>query len=130
MLGDPEYSSLYPVGDTAPEEAADADDIFADAIDELINDLAQRAEGLATADAGDEAELLMELAVPCLRKEAAQCRAATARQYFLAAAKLTGGLVGPGRPITMSALARNLYTDRGNLSHTITQALDEEAARR
>jgi hypothetical protein len=30
----------------------------------------------------------------------------------------------------MSALARNLYTDRGNLSRTITQALDEEAARR
>jgi hypothetical protein len=130
VLGDPKQSALYPGEDVAPEEIADAGDIFADAIDELIGDLTERADSLAAAGERDEAALLRELALPWLRKEAAQHRAASARQQFLAAADPSGGIVGPGQLITMSELARRLYVDRGNLTRTINQALAEESQRR
>lgn len=125
-LGDPEQSALYTVSEVTPEERADLGEVFAEAIDELIADLSQRAEGLSSAGLEDDAALLTELAVPWLNKEAAQRRAASARQYFLAAAHPSGGLVGPNAIITMSDLARNLYTDRANLTRTINQALAEE----
>jgi hypothetical protein len=112
----------------APEVADDLGDIFADMIDELIGDLTRRAEGLSAQDP-DEATLLRELALPWLRKEAAQHRAANARQHFADAADPADGIVGPGELITMSALARNLYTDRGNLTRTIKQVLAEESGR-
>jgi hypothetical protein len=128
VLGDPEDSGLYPGGEIAPEQIADSGDIFADAIDELIDDLDKRADELAAAGRHDDAAVLSELALPWLRKEAAQHRAATARQHFLAAAHASGGLVGPGGLMTMSALARNLYTDRGNLTRTINQGLREEGS--
>jgi hypothetical protein len=78
----------------------------------------------------DEATLLRELALPWLRKEAAQHRAVNARRHFADAADPADGIVGPGGLITMSALARNLYTDRGNLTRTIKQVLADESGRR
>jgi hypothetical protein len=130
VLGDPTQSGLYAAEDIAPEEISDAGDVFADQIDELIGDLAERADNLTATGVPDEAELLRDLALPWLSKEAAQHRAASARQRFLAAAHPSGGIVGPRQLITMSELARRLYVDRGNLTRTINQALAEEAQRR
>ncbi|WP_147267885.1 hypothetical protein [Spongiactinospora rosea] len=124
-LGNAAEAALYPVADLAPEKIADAGEAFADAIDQLIADLSERVETFKKADLQDKAEILDSLALPWLRKEAAQHRAMTARQHFLAAAHPSGGLVGPGLPITMADLARNLYTDRGNLTRTINRALRE-----
>jgi hypothetical protein len=67
---------------------------------ELINDLTERAEGFAAAGARDEADLLIELAVPWLRREAAQRRAAAARRHFLTAAHPSGGKPESKRPRT------------------------------
>jgi hypothetical protein len=124
--GDPSHSNLYARGEIASEDKADLGTEFAKAIDELIDDLSQRSKDLSSAGRAEEAEVLADLAVPWLRKEAAQHRAASARQHFLAAADPSAGLVGPKAIITMSELARNLYTDRGNLTRTINQALAEE----
>jgi len=57
----------------------------ADALDELIGDLTERAEGLGASGVDDEAQLLTELAVPWPRKETALRRAAAAQRQFLAA---------------------------------------------
>jgi len=124
-LGDPSNAALYPVADLTPEEMPDVGDAFAEAIDQLITDLTERAETFRTAGLVDRAKVLDALALPWLRKEAAQHRATTARQHFLASAHASAGLVGPNQQITMAELARNLYTDRGNLTRTINRALQE-----
>lgn len=125
-LGDPSSAGLYPVADLAPEEISDTGDAFAEAIDQLIADLAERADTFSKAGMEDNAEILRALALPWLHKEAAQHRATTARQHFLNSAQASAGLVGPNQPITMADLARNLYTDRGNLTRAINRALQEK----
>lgn len=100
-------------------------DAFAEAIDQLIADLAEWADTFSKAGMEGKAEIIRALALPWLRKEAAQHRATTARQQFLASAQASAGLVGPSQPITMAELARNLYTDRGNLTRAINRALRE-----
>ncbi|MEU8356299.1 hypothetical protein AB0C27_09825 [Nonomuraea sp. NPDC048882] len=124
--GDPSNAGLYPVVDLAPEDIQNTGDAFAEAIDQLIADLAERADTFSKADLEDKAEILRALALPWLRKEAAQHRAMTARQHFLNSAHASAGLIGPNQLITMAELARNLYTDRGNLTRAINRALQDK----
>ncbi|MDB4872525.1 MAG: hypothetical protein JWL97_3529 [Gemmatimonadales bacterium] len=79
--------------------------IFADAIDELIEDLSKRAEGLSLESRHDEAQVLRELAVPWLCREVAHHRVAAAGQAFMEAAHPSSGIVGPDALITMTGLA-------------------------
>jgi hypothetical protein len=101
-------------------------DAFADGVDQLADDLQDRADDLEEGDADDlqRAGLLRSVVVPWLMREAAQARLDVARQQFYWGVRQTSGYIGngPHSAITMSVLARGLYTDRPNLHRVIRSA--------
>lgn len=105
---------------------------FADGVDQLSDDLEDSADDLEEGDADDlqRAGLLRSVVVPWLMREAAQARLDVARQQFYWGVQQTSGYIGngPHSAITMSALARGLYTDRPNLHRVIRSAQSSRQA--
>jgi hypothetical protein len=105
---------------------------FADGVDQLSDDLEDSADDLEEGDADDlqRAGLLRSVVVPWLMREAAQARLDVARQQFYWGVQQTSGYIGSGphSAITMSALARGLYTDRPNLHRVIRSAQSSRQA--
>lgn len=105
---------------------------FADGVDQLADDLHDRADDLEEGDADDlqRAGLLRSVVVPWLMREAAQARLDVARQQFYWGVQGTSGYIGIGlhSTITMSALARGLYTDRSNLHRVIRSSQSSRQA--
>jgi hypothetical protein len=105
---------------------------FADGVDQLADDLQDKADDLEDGDADDlqRAGLLRSVVTPWLTREAAQARLDVARQQFYWGVQQTSGYIGngPHSAITMSALARGLYTDRPNLHRVIRSAQSSRQA--
>jgi hypothetical protein len=101
-------------------------EIFAGGVDQLVDDLADIADELELAEPDDlqRAGLLQSVIIPWLMREAAQARLDVARQQFYWGVQQTSGYIGNGpySAITLSALARGLYTDRPNLHRAIRSA--------
>lgn len=110
----------------SPDPYYSAMGAFADGVDQLADDLEDRADDLEEGGADDlqRAGLLRSVVVPWLMREAAQARLDVARQQFYWGVQQTSGYIGnePHSAITMSALARGLYTDRPNLHRVIRSA--------
>ncbi len=100
--------------------------MFAEAVEDLADEFDEVAKGLTEQgeQTGQLAGLLQVVIVPWLNREAAQARLDATRHQFYWGAQETSGYIGngPHAVITMSALARGLYTDRANLHRVIRAA--------
>lgn len=99
---------------------------FAGGVDELADELLDRADDLEEGDADDlqRTGLLRSVVVPWLMREAAQARLDVARKQFYWGVQQTSGYIGNGAVLCHHDVRASpwLYTDRPNLHRAIRSA--------
>lgn len=104
---------------SARADSQEEDEEVWDAHDDRYAYVSQRLDQECDA----EESVLEHIVFPYLMREASSIRLELARARLRAAAHAGVGEHigrGPGKEITMAELARNLYTDRANLSRILT----------